>query len=161
MDAVPKTSEHWQFALACAVEQIDTWVKAFDFQASLSGHAAYVGITPDIVIATIDGFLGERESIPGGTATNLEHLRKALVETITPAFEEGKMSAHNRWAAALDDEERNELMYTPPEEVMSSAWASVPDGLSVSQANWFVEAFCCTWATEWFEWQVSNLEKRS
>jgi hypothetical protein len=129
----------------------------FSFQASLSGHAAYVGITPERMVANIDGFLSEREWVPGGTATELEELRKEFLETIAPAYEAGKSTAHNVWTATKTDEERNSLMYTPAEDVMADAWRRVPANLPSSQANWFVEGFCYNWAQEWFAYQVSRL----
>ena len=158
-EAPSNRADHWQFALACAVKYMRQVIFEFDFHNSLSGHAVYVGITPELLSESIDGFLSERESVPGGTVTELEDLRKKLLEAVAPAYEAGRNTAHSAWAIATHDEEREKLLSTPPEDIMLDAWRHVPLELSSSQANWFVEGFCSTWAQEGFEWQVSKLKR--
>ena len=156
MDADARNRPHWQFALGCAMLWLREQVRAFDFHSSLSGHAAYVGTTPEQLISYIDGFLAERQFVPGGTATELGELRTELLESIAPAYEAGKTVAHSIWAATVNDDEREKLQTTPPENVMTDGWQHVPGELSTSQANWFVEGFCYNWAQEWFAFQLSR-----
>lgn len=150
-------SDHWQFALACAVQFLQETAHAFDFHKSLSGHAAYVGITPEMMIGHIDAFLREVEWVPGGTATVLRELREVFIATIAPAYEMGKSTAHNLWQKAISAQEREDMAYTHPEEVMAYAWRYLPPGYSPCEANWFVEGFCYQWAHEWFEEQADKI----
>ena len=156
---LPMSADHWQFALACAVAWLHEKVYTFNFKKSLSGDAAYVGITPQGMVSSIDGFLSEKEIVPGGTASELEQLRGKLLESITPAYQSGNTTAHRLWVAAHDDE-RTRLMNTTPEDVAAEAWKRVPSDLSSSQANWFVEGFCYRWAQEWFAFQISHLNSQ-
>jgi hypothetical protein len=133
-------------------------VYRFNFHASLSGHAVYVGATPEYILSVVDGFLSESEYVPGGTVADLKKLRTQLLEKIAPAYDAGQSAAHNIWAATSSNEEREWLLYsTLPEDVMAVAWQHVPKGFSFSQANWFVEGFCSNWAQEQFAYQVSTL----
>ena len=159
-ETATRRADHWQFALACAVDWIKEQVYAFDFEASLSGHAAYVGITPEWLIANIDGFLSEKEVVPGGTMTELGQLRSALKESITPAYQTGVAAAQQEWRDAEDDEQRIE-MNTPPEDVAVEARQRVPANWDASQANWFVEGYCFAWAQEWFAFMVAHLDDQA
>ncbi|HEX8221555.1 MAG TPA: hypothetical protein VF914_20370 [Chloroflexia bacterium] len=158
-EPVFKYADHWQWALACTVRFLEDVVFTFDFQEHMSrtGKHVCVEITPEKMIEAIDGFLSERETIPASRVTELEELRVRFLDTVTPAYEAGKSVAHQIWVAITSDEERTKLMYTLPEDVIIKAWERVPQGLSSSQASWFVEGFCSTWAQEWFAFQVSKL----
>jgi hypothetical protein len=135
-------------------------VYRFDFHASLSGHAAYVGATPEYILSVVDGFLSEVEYVPGGTMADLKKLRTELIERIAPAYQAGKSAAHEIWAATTSDEERDWLGFAvSPDDTMAVAWQHVPNGLTLTQANWFVEGFCHNWGQEWFDYQVAKAKR--
>lgn len=142
-------SPHWSFAMGYAFEALERLIWNFKFEDELSGHARYVGIDPGELAIIIDGFLREREYVPGGNLRHLEELRNDIQQKIVPAYRAGKVAAQRRWhdSSAEEKAKFEELDLTT---VTEEARKQAPPGLSESAGNWFVEAYCRTMAMEWF-----------
>lgn len=148
--SVDMSLPHWRFAFGAAYEALKRLIENFNFSEELSGHARYVGgPDPTELIAIIDGFLTERKSLPDGNISELERLRTTLEQKIVPAYRTGQWMASQRWVKS-SPKERAELAELDADRVTSEAWNNMPDNMSSSEANWFVEGFCRADAGEWF-----------
>ncbi len=93
----------------------------------------------------IDGFLGEPDGVLfGGDRTNLNELRKLLVEQIEPAHRQGLEAGRRRWhdgdrvygSLSTDDLHRLALELAPSDEMLR---------------GWFAEGFSFAYSFEEME----------
>src|SRR5689334_20986731 len=118
-------SPHWIFALEAAFERMERLVQHFDFSKELSGHAAYVGLTPEYLLSVVGAFIDELGQLPGGSRSDLEKLRTDLEQFVAPSYQAGAETARNLWANHPQANERKQLSDTPAEQVMVEAWECI------------------------------------
>lgn len=135
---------HWRFAAGQAFAGLESLVRSFDF-FRLAGRDTYVGIEPGHLIEVIDGFLAEPEGVVfGGNRTDLLRLRKALVERIQHAHQQGLEVGRRRW-----HEGDRVFGSLPTEELHRLAMQSGPDDAMLR--GWFAEGFCFAYSHEEME----------
>src|SRR5689334_6625528 len=95
---------HWSFALGVALIELDRLIGSLDIAENLESMSSTGIPDPDDLLAIIDGFLRERDSLYDGDVARLEQDRIAIQEIVAPAYQAGSKAARQLWADALPEE---------------------------------------------------------
>lgn len=145
-----KLSVHWNFALAVAIFRLEELVWSFDVMKE-TGDMGYSSVpAPEDLLRIANSFLNEPQYLHNNDQVRLRHIADYLNEHLLKVYLLGQERAHSYWTG-VDTNERNSLLAFSVSEVRSEAINELPEDLSLSEQNWFIEGFCRSW------WQVEYI----